>query len=398
MPRMIDLIRNSELPSNLMQSAARGSLAVPPLEMIEILVHLAVHNKVFGEQAGLTLAGWDEKASLAAAADPQTSAEVLGYLFAQENLRTVLLPTLAENPSVDEEPLARLAASGSRWVAETLLSSKRVMGSPTLLQALQSNPCLRSAELAEIGKKLAAFEVTSKSEPQPPAAEVDEAILEGAVSKYLEVNAAELEIEKDQPFRPIGMERDHDVAAEPEVVTQAGSASANADGSKTVAAKSAAAAAPAAHAKKPQPLVPEKRRDSALWRISKLDIKSRIALAMRGSKEERSILIRDSTKLVALAVLDSPKVSETEVEAFALQKNVLDSVLRAIPMKRRFAKNYTILRNVVQNPRTPLDASLPLVKGLLIHDLKNLADNKDVSETIRKTAMRLFRQRLEKKG
>ncbi len=119
---------------------------------------------------------------------------------------------------------------------------------------------------------------------------------------------------------------------------------------------------------------------------------------MRGSKEERSILIRDSTKLVALAVLDSPKVSESEVEAFALQKNVLDSVLRAIPMKRRFAKNYTILRNVVQNPRTPLDASLPLVKSLLNHDLKNLADNKDVSETIRKTAMRMFRQRLEKRG
>ncbi len=398
MPRMIDLIRNSELPSNLMQSAARGSLSVSPPEMIEILVHLALHNNVFGEQAGLTLAGWDEKASLAVAADPQTSAEVLGYLFAQENLRTALLPTLAENPSVDEEPLAGLAASGSRWVVETLLTSKRVMGSPTLLQALQSNPCLRPAELAEIGNKLAAFEVPSKSEPQPPEAEVDEGILEGAVSKYLEVNAAELEVEKDQPFQPIGMERDFDVGVEAEAGPQTGSASASADGSKTAAAKSAAAAAPAAHARKPQPLVPEKRRDSALWRISKLDIKSRIALAMRGSKEERSILIRDSTKLVALAVLDSPKVSESEVEAFALQKNVLDSVLRAIPMKRRFAKNYTILRNVVQNPRTPLDASLPLVKSLLNHDLKNLADNKDVSETIRKTAMRMFRQRLEKRG
>jgi hypothetical protein len=398
MPRMIDLIRNSELPSNLMQAAARGSLSVPPPEMIEILVHLAVHNKVFGEQAGLTLAGWDEKASLDAAADPKTSAEVLGYFFAQENLRTALLPTLAENPSVDEESLAGLAASGSRWVAETLLRSKRVIGSPTLLQALQSNPCLRPAELAEIRNQLASFEVTSKSEPQPTEAQVDDEILEGAVSKYLEANAAELEGEKDQPFQPIGMEHDLNVGAEPEVVPQAGSASASADGSKTVAATSAAAAAPAAHARKPPPLVPEKRRDSALWKISKLDIKSRIALAMRGSKEERSILIRDSTKLVALAVLDSPKVSESEVEAFAGQKNVLDSVLRAIPMKRRFAKNYTILRNVVQNPRTPLDASLPLVKNLLIHDLKNLADSKDVSETIRKTAMRMYRQRLEKRG
>ncbi len=70
MARMIDLIRASAVPSNLMQSAAKGSLSVPPREMIEILVYLAVHNKVFSEQAQLTLAGWDEAASRAAASDP----------------------------------------------------------------------------------------------------------------------------------------------------------------------------------------------------------------------------------------------------------------------------------------------------------------------------------------
>ena len=88
MPRMLDLIRNSQVPSNLMQSAARGSLSVPPGETIEILVYLALHHKLFGQQARLTLAGWDEKASLAAAADPKTSAEVLGYFVSLENLRT----------------------------------------------------------------------------------------------------------------------------------------------------------------------------------------------------------------------------------------------------------------------------------------------------------------------
>jgi len=98
--------------------------------------------------------------------------------------------------------------------------------------------------------------------------------------------------------------------------------------------------------KKPVP-AHEERRDSTLQKISKLGIQGRIALAMRGNKEERSILIRDSTKLVALAVLDSPKVSDSEVEKFALQKNVLESVLRGIPIKRKFAKNYSIMRNLV---------------------------------------------------
>ena len=139
------------------------------------------------------------------------------------------------------------------------------------------------------------------------------------------------------------------------------------------------------------------RRDTTLMKITKLDVKGRIALAIRGGKEERSILIRDGTKLVAVAVLDSPKVSDGEVEGFALQKNVLEAVLRAIPLKRRFAKNYNITRNLVYNPRTPLDLSLGLMKNLLLHDLKNLSANKEVADTIRKLAMRMFKQKMEKK-
>jgi hypothetical protein len=56
------------------------------------------------------------------------------------------------------------------------------------------------------------------------------------------------------------------------------------------------------------------------------------------------------------------------------------------------------MRNLVQNPRTPLDLSLGLMKNLLIHDLKNLSGNKEVSDTIRKLALRMFKQKIEKKG
>src|ERR1700674_5243416 len=160
MSQMLDMIRNSQVPSNLMQSAARGALSVPPEETIEILVYLALHSKLFAERARLTLAGWDEKASRAAAADPKTSAEVLGYFVSPKNLRTCLLPALAENPSVKDEALDELAVSGSRPVVEGLLLSTRVMKSQQLLQALQSNAILRPTELAEIGNKLAALEAS----------------------------------------------------------------------------------------------------------------------------------------------------------------------------------------------------------------------------------------------
>jgi len=400
MPRMLDLIRNSQVPANLMQSAARGALSVPADETIEILVYLAVHHKLFGPQARLTLAGWDEKSSMAAAADPKTSAEVLGYFVALENLRTALLPALAENPSVSEEVLDRLAVSGSRSVVEALWTSARVMSSPRLLQALQGNPNLRPKELAEVGTKLAALEATLAAEPDASAVEEHDELVEGAVTKYLQDNAAELAAEKDKEFQPIGPgldDRASDVDAENAAAAVAASASAEA--AKSAAEKSAAEAEVevVAKAKKHAASLMDERRVSPLQKIAKLNITGRIALAMRGTKEERSILIRDSTKLVSLAVLDSPKVSDAEVEKFALQKNVLEAVLRGIPMRRKFAKNYSIMRNLVFNPRTPMDLSLGLMKNLLIHDLKNLSGNKEVSDTVRKLALRMFKQRMEKK-
>ncbi len=401
MARMIDLVRNSQLPSNMMQFAVRGALSVPPGETIEILVHLALHNKLFAERARLTLAGWDEKSCIAAAADPTTSAEVLGYFVSLDNLRTSLLPALAENPSVSEEALNALAVSGTRSVVEVLLASKRVMSSPRLVQTLQSNPSLRRNELAEIQKQSPVLETSPAAEPAE--AEPPHEVLESAVIKYLQENAKELTAEKDKPFQPIGMVHEELVhgdaggEAAHQVEPQAAATTASADADATaIAQRKAAAAALAVHAKK-HPHPGEERRDSTLQKISKLDIKGRIALAMRGNKEDRSILIRDSTKLVSLAVLDSPKVSDAEVEAFALQKNVREAVLRAIPMKRKYAKNYAIMRNLVTNPRTPIDVSLGLMKNLLTRDLKNLSDNKEVSDTIRKLALRMFKQKTEKK-
>jgi hypothetical protein len=228
-------------------------------------------------------------------------------------------------------------------------------------------------------------------------------VIESTVTKYLEENAAELAAEKDKPFQPLGIgheEMAHEVAGSEarEVEPQAAVVEANAEADATaIAQRKAAAAALAIHAKKQARPGHEERRDSPLQKIALLDIKGRIALAMRGNKEERSILIRDSTKLVSLAVLDSPKISDAEVEKIALQKNVLEAVLRAIPMRRKYAKNYAIMRNLVQNPRTPIDVSLGLMKNLLLRDLKNLSDNKEVSDTIRKVALRMFKQKVEKK-
>jgi len=430
MPRMIELIRASAVPATLVHSAARGALALPPAEMIEILVHLANHNKIFGQQARMTLAGWEEKSSLAAAADPKTSLEVLQYLAAAENIRPVLLPILLENPSVPEETLISLATSASREVVRVMQASPRVQQSEAIRRALKDNPhaALEAAKVSEEVDAETAEQPGSEpenadavaSEPEEVLASVPETsepegpaeVLDEQISAFLAEHAAEIEAEKDKPFQPLGGFGDElSVAAAPreeadapvlvtEVASQGPAESVAKELPETEARQHAAPAAetPAVsavlkHAYKPHE-APTKR-GSALQKISKLDIKGRIQLAMKGTKEERSILIRDGTKIVALAVLESPKITDGEVETFASQKNVLEAVLRTIPMKRRYAKHYPIIRNLVFNPRTPMDVALGLMKNMLVADLRNLSSNKQVSETIRKLAIKLFKQKTE---
>ena len=415
MPRMIDLIRASAVPSNLMQAAARGALSVPPAEMIEILVHLALHNKVFGDQARLTLAGWDEVSSRAAASDPNTSKEVLEYLISAKNLRPALLPTLLENPSLAEATLAEGAGSASREVVETMLKSERVNHSEKILSSLSSNPNLTGIETTNIKNKLASFivaaPVTSPAEEErveeddvraempadEPASPED--VLDEALMAYFAEHEKEITANQDKPFQPIGSFHENTVPGSDEPLAAGPETPIAAAPVAEPAPPAAAAATTAAATSVKKAAVVKKSvdegRGSALQKISKLDVKGRIQLAMKGTKEERSILVRDGTKVVALAVLDSPKITDSEVEKFASQRNVLESVLRGIPLKRRFMKHYGIVRNLVFNPRTPIDVSITLIKNLLVQDLKNLSGNKEVSDTVRKSALRLFKQKLD---
>jgi hypothetical protein len=410
MTRMIDQIRASKLPSNLMQFAARGALSVSPEENLEILVYLAEHNRVFGDQARMTLAGWDEQASLAAAADPKAPREVLRYMIAPENLRPKLLPALLENPGVSPGELARFALSASPESIAAMLKSSRVRASRAVLESLRSNPHVVANQAATVNQMLQ--DLTSS--PPLPAPQAEAAVAPGAatphaipgqaanasgpleeevpeedVNAYLAEHAEEIKAEEGKPFQPVGgilelLGADYfPVSAVQSSLSGAG--------------PSAATAVSPGTARPPGPPVSGTplKRENTMQKINSLDVKGRIQLALKGNKEERSILIRDGTKVVALAVLDAPKLSDGEVEKFALQKNVLEAVLRQIPLKRRFMKNYLVVRNLVSNPRTPLDLSLGLMKHLLPQDLKNLSGNKEISETVRKLALKQYRQKLD---
>src|SRR5579872_2306188 len=128
MARLIEMMKQSAVPAGVMRSASRGALAVPPAEMLEILVFLSGHP-MFGDQARMTLAGFDEAGSSAALSDPNTPREVLNHFLAPRNRRPRLLAPLFNNPAVSEETLAAIAETASRETTAILLTSQRVMGS-----------------------------------------------------------------------------------------------------------------------------------------------------------------------------------------------------------------------------------------------------------------------------
>ena len=130
-----------------------------------------------------------------------------------------------------------------------------------------------------------------------------------------------------------------------------------------------------------------------MQRLAHMNVVQRLTLALKGGRTERMTLIRDPNKLVQRCVLQSPRLTDTEVEAFASMTNLTGEILRAISMSRVFMKNYSIVRNLTNNPKTPLDVSLHLFPRLTATDLVKLTANKNVPETLRSSAQKLHRKR-----
>ncbi len=139
------------------------------------------------------------------------------------------------------------------------------------------------------------------------------------------------------------------------------------------------------------------KRQTLLQRLATMTVAQRVQFAIKGGAEARRTLIRDSNKVVQRAVLQSPRLTDQEVEAFAAMSALTDEILRLIAKNRNFRKNYVVVRNLMNNPKTPLDVSLHMLPILNVLDLKRLCVNKNIPETLRSTAQKLHRQRQENK-
>jgi len=139
----------------------------------------------------------------------------------------------------------------------------------------------------------------------------------------------------------------------------------------------------------PEPAATEDQEEdsqSVMQRLAQMNVPQRLKRATKGTREERAVLIRDPNKIIATAVLSSPKLTSSEVESIAKMTSVSDEILRIIAMNRAWIKNYNVVWALAKNPKTPVQLSMNLLSRLAEKDVRTLSTDRNVPEVLRLTA------------
>ena len=136
-----------------------------------------------------------------------------------------------------------------------------------------------------------------------------------------------------------------------------------------------------------------KARESLIKKISKLKVAERVKLGLKGNGEARKILMKESNKLVIMAVLGNPRITEGEIETMAKSRNIIEDALRRIAKNREWSKNYSIQHALVTNPKTPPGLAMKYVPYMSKKDLAMIEKDKNVSEAVRALAKKLVKQK-----
>jgi hypothetical protein len=388
---------NGTAPQQLRFAAAKGMLPLPQDDMLEVLVALAESSDAeVSQTASGTIASQDASAIESLVRADGLSPRVLSHLIGRAALPSSLYEAVVTNTATPAEAIvsfARTTQAGS--VLEFIaLNQQLLIQNPPLIDALLANPhrtteaerrvletkreffekergaAQIASELRAQGKDAAAefienAEFASDISGSGLSAEDALFIASHIESSDKETDDSWLGLEYIEEFyEETGAERK---AAYEKILGELTSEGGASDELNA--------------------------RVSTLNRIMKMGVKDRMKLAMKGDREARNILIRDPNRLVCTAVANNPKITEQEVEAIATMKTVPEDILRQIATHRQWQRSYTIMHNLVKNPRTPIGNSMTIMNRMQARDLMALSKNKNVPEAVRRHAQRLANAR-----
>jgi hypothetical protein len=143
----------------------------------------------------------------------------------------------------------------------------------------------------------------------------------------------------------------------------------------------------------PQKQFTPQQRDFLSLSLMKMGVPQKIRLALVGNLEARNLLIHDPNKVIPLAVLRNPKLSEDEVVMYAQLRSLAEDVFSAMAKHKTWVKNYQVKLALVSNPKAPLSLAIKLLDHLHDRDLQNISKSKNVSYILARSAARLLFKR-----
>jgi len=374
-------------------AAARGALPIPAEDLLQVLFHLR-GEKDLRDDILQTIGSMSEGTLTAVAADPGTPPPMLDFLVRSAFKRAEVMEKLLLNPATPDQTLQLAAQHGPVSLLELLmLNQVRLTRVPAIIQTMLANPAvtlsirrrlkeiweLHQAESADRGalevrraedaREAAAAEAAARAKDE--AETQAKAAAEAEASKAAEEGdpAAESEPSLQELAEMVGLEGldDLDDLGESEL-----------DAAVLEGLQEDGAA-------------PDERRLAE--RLMTMSVAEKVQLALKGDRSARTLLIRESSKLIQEAVIKSPKITENEVETFASLRSLSQDVLRMISLNREYTKTYSIVLNLIKNPRCPQPQAISLMPNLQQRDLKFLLKDKNVGEGIRRQAKLIMEKR-----
>jgi hypothetical protein len=385
---VVKSIISGKAPPAARSAAARGMLPLPQADLLEVLVHLTADNDPAIASAAQETMGEQQPGDLLqVAAAENTAPSVLGYLASLNSASREIHEAIAANAKTPDEAIALLARSTeyASLIELITLNQQRLIRSPAIIDAVLLNPA-RSAEAErrvketrreffekERGARQIAEELRARG--NAAAAEffetADLSTAEGdmsiddawVIAQHIEVS--DVDIDDSWLAREFIEETPEQIAANLQAVLNAERLEGE--------------------------ISPE--RVSLIRKIMFMTVKDRVKLAIKGDREARGILIRDSNKVVATGVIHNPRITDQEIENIAAMRTVTDEVLRLIGNNRAWARSYPIIHNLARNPRTPMATAVQILPRIRTKDLKAITLNRNVSEAVRRQAYRLSEMR-----
>lgn len=387
------IMGTAPLPAQM--AAARGILPLPQTDLLEVLVALTENaDTEIAETANQTLQSQDVQEIENIVKSGDIAPRVLDYFAGREDLPKTVLEAVLTNPKTPDSSIVKFARKTSSGELLELISFNQqlLIKTPTIIDAIIANP-YRTAEAerrasevkreffekergaAQIADELrargqeAAAEFIEQSEfsanlqetSSASALSFEDAIL---LAEHIEVPDAEtddswLSLEYIEEFYEETEEQRQSI-----INKILGEFSTEEDGLSA-------------------------DRVSLINRILRMTMKDRVKLAMKGDRESRNILIRDPNRIVAQAVINNARITEQEVEKIAAMRTVPEEVLRQIAINRNWTRNYSIMHNLARNPRTAIGNAITILSRLQLRDLQAITKNRNVSDAVRRQALRL---------